>query len=264
MALIAVAADKGSPGVTTTALVLGGVWPRRALVAECDPAGGDLVYRLPRAGGGPLDPNVGVLSLAAGSRRGLTPEQVWAHTQVLHGGLEVLLGLANAEQSAGLGALWSGIGAALAALPDTDVLADLGRLSPGAPTQQLLTHAAAVVLVARATADQVAHVRDRAAALVRACEGAGATSPTISILLIAGERSAASAADQVRQLLRAQQSPADVLGVLAHDEAGAALLLGESTGLGRRRAERSLLVRSAREVAERLQQQVQRLSPVAG
>ena len=49
MALIAVAADKGAPGVTTTALALAAVWPRPVLLAECDPAGGDLVYRFPAA-----------------------------------------------------------------------------------------------------------------------------------------------------------------------------------------------------------------------
>ena len=42
--LIAVAADKGAPGVTTTAVALAAVWPRPVLLAECDPAGGDLVY----------------------------------------------------------------------------------------------------------------------------------------------------------------------------------------------------------------------------
>ena len=47
VALIAVAADKGAPGVTTTAVALAAVWPRPVLLAECDPAGGDLVYRLP-------------------------------------------------------------------------------------------------------------------------------------------------------------------------------------------------------------------------
>src|ERR1700733_5524315 len=52
MALIAVAADKGAPGVTTTALSLAAVWPRPVLLAECDPAGGDLVYRLPAPGRG--------------------------------------------------------------------------------------------------------------------------------------------------------------------------------------------------------------------
>ena len=41
MPLIVVASDKGSPGVTTTAITLAAVWPRRALLAELDPSGGD-------------------------------------------------------------------------------------------------------------------------------------------------------------------------------------------------------------------------------
>jgi len=65
MALIALAADKGSPGVTTAAVALSAVWPRRVLLAETDPAGGDLVYRSAAAHGGPLNPNTGMLSTAA-------------------------------------------------------------------------------------------------------------------------------------------------------------------------------------------------------
>jgi len=42
VALIAVAADKGAPGVTTACIALAAVWPRQVLLAECDPAGGDL------------------------------------------------------------------------------------------------------------------------------------------------------------------------------------------------------------------------------
>ena len=57
--LIAVAADKGAPGVTTTAVALAAVWPRPVLLAECDPAGGDIVYRLPGEGGDRLDPRRG-------------------------------------------------------------------------------------------------------------------------------------------------------------------------------------------------------------
>ncbi|CAL9302083.1 hypothetical protein SUDANB51_04775 [Streptomyces sp. enrichment culture] len=44
MALTALAADKGSPGVTTAAVALAAVWPRRVLLAEADPVGGALVY----------------------------------------------------------------------------------------------------------------------------------------------------------------------------------------------------------------------------
>ena len=65
MALVAVASGKGAPGVTTASVVLAAVWPRPVLMAECDPAGGDLVYRFPAADGGRLEPGRGLLSLAA-------------------------------------------------------------------------------------------------------------------------------------------------------------------------------------------------------
>src|ERR1700716_52006 len=85
MALIAIAADKGSPGVPTACVALAAVWPRRVLLAETDPAGGDLVYRSAAAHGGVLDPNTGLLSLAATARRGLAAEQLWDHAQPLSG-----------------------------------------------------------------------------------------------------------------------------------------------------------------------------------
>ncbi|HSS91257.1 MAG TPA: hypothetical protein VLL69_18210, partial [Streptosporangiaceae bacterium] len=74
MALVAVASDKGAPGVTTASVVLAAVWPRPVLLAECDPAGGDLRYRFRAADGGGLDPGRGLLSLAVAARRGLRPE----------------------------------------------------------------------------------------------------------------------------------------------------------------------------------------------
>lgn len=43
-------AAKGGPGVTTAAVALAAVWPRSAIVAECDPSGGDLALRLNATG----------------------------------------------------------------------------------------------------------------------------------------------------------------------------------------------------------------------
>ena len=117
MALIAVAADKGAPGVTTTATALAAVWPRPVVLAECDPAGGDIVYRLPGAHGGRLDPRRGLLSLAVAARHGLEPGQVWQHAQRLRGGLDVLAGVGNAEQGSGIEPLWGPVGDLLARLP---------------------------------------------------------------------------------------------------------------------------------------------------
>src|SRR6201996_7081313 len=144
MALIAIAADKGAPGVTTTALALAAVWPRPVLRAECDPAGGDLVSRLPAADGGRLDPRRGLLSLAVAARRGLQPHQAWEHVQKLNGGLDVLTGVTNADQGAGLNLLWGPVGRLLAANAQADVIADCGRLGVDGPIYALPAGAALI------------------------------------------------------------------------------------------------------------------------
>jgi hypothetical protein len=252
MALYAVAADKGSPGVTTTAVALGAVWPGRALVAECDPAGGDLAYRLPGRGGAPLDPNHGLLSLAATARHGLEPARIWEHVQLLGGGLEVLVGTSTAEQAGGLASLWDPLGQALARLPEADVLADLGRLGPRAPTLPLLRHAAVAVLVARATVDSVAHARDRLAALAGDLRDGGVAGPALGLVLVTEPKESRAAAAQVAEALRAARLPAEVLGTIAHDPKAARLLSGRWHG----RLGGSLLVRTARQVAARLHARV--------
>src|SRR5438552_1997397 len=43
MALIAMVSAKGSPGVTTAALACTLSWSTRTIMAECDPAGGDIL-----------------------------------------------------------------------------------------------------------------------------------------------------------------------------------------------------------------------------
>jgi len=57
MSLIAFASVKGSPGVTTTVLALASVWPtsQHLIVAELDPAGGDLATRFGQSFGARRD-----------------------------------------------------------------------------------------------------------------------------------------------------------------------------------------------------------------
>ncbi len=177
MALIAVAADKGAPGVTTTATALAAVWPRPVVLAECDPAGGDIVYRLPGAHGGRLDPRRGLLSLAVAARHGLGPAQVWEHAQRLRGGLDVLAGVTNAEQGSGIEPLWGPVGDLLATLPQADVIADCGRLGPDGPYYELLAQAAIVILVIRPSLGEVLRLRDRVAAVALAVGRAAGAGP---------------------------------------------------------------------------------------
>ena len=250
MSLIVLASDKGSPGVTTTAVALAGVWPRRAILAECDPAGGDLVYRVPAEGGAPLNPNIGMLSLATTARHGLSAHQLEVHLQRMHGGLELVTGLATGDQSAGLAGLWGVLGRAFDSLPDADVLADVGRVDAGSPALDLMAAAASVVLIARTSAEQIAHVRDRALSLLQRVGGGTATASgglgvPIGVVLIVDPKQRARLTAQVDELLRNSGLPVKVIGTVADDPDGADLI----NGRGRGRLDRTLLIRSAREVA---------------
>jgi hypothetical protein len=244
MALIALAADKGAPGVTTAATALGAVWPRAVLVAECDAAGGDLVYRLPAQDGSALDPSRGLLSLGATARRGLQPQQIQEHTQQLVGGLEVLVGVQASEQAGGLSWLWEPLGQALSAMP-ADVLADCGRIGSNPETLGLVAQADFVVLFARPTLEQVAHLRERVVALQRTLRQRSHRPPQIGVVVIAEQREYGKSIAEVRRVMQAAGLPDVVLGGLAFDVKGADLLRGEWGG----RLDRTLLIRSAREVA---------------
>ncbi|MEW2356915.1 hypothetical protein [Spirillospora sp. NPDC029432] len=284
MALIALAADKGAPGVTTAAVALGAVWPRPVLVAECDQAGGDLVYRLPAAAedaarggrgqdGGMLNPSRGLLSLAATARRGLRPDQIAEHCQRLVGGLDVLVGITSAEQARGMTWLWGPLGRAFAGLAPVDVLADCGRLGAGTPLYDLMREADMVVLFTRATLEQVAHLRERVAALAAELRGG----PPIGVVVLADPRDFRASIAEVDRIVAGAQhrlrapdgtvpaadpGPAPpqvtVLGGLALDPKGAEMLSGRWGG----RLDRSLLIRSAREVAGTLVGRLGTAAPV--
>jgi hypothetical protein len=245
--LIAVAADKGAPGVTTTAVALAAVWPRAVLLAECDPAGGDLVYRLPGEGGGRLDPRRGLLSLAVAARRDLQPSQLWAHAQKLRGGLDVLLGVTTAEQGAGLEPLWGPVGSVLAGLPQADVIADCGRVGADGPYYDLLACAAAVVLVTRPSLGDVVRLRDRAQAVALGVHRRAGRGIRLGVLVVADHRVFSRALAEVGQVL-GRDSAARVLGGIAFEPRSAELLRGEWGG----RLDKSLLIRTARDVAGQL------------
>ena len=248
MALIVIAADKGAPGVTTTALALAAVWPRPVLLAECDPSGGDLVYRFPAADGSALDPRRGLMTLAVAARRGLQPRQLWEHTQKLSGGLDVLTGVINAEQGASLGALWGPLGDLFAALPGGDVIADCGRLGADGQPYELLLRASAVLLVTRPNPGDVIRLRDRAAAVTAAASARGRRGLTPAVVVIAEQRTLRATTAEVGHALAHGNVPATVLGGIAADDKGAELMLGQWAG----KLDKTMLIRTARETAQQL------------
>ncbi|HET6187653.1 MAG TPA: hypothetical protein VFE59_11725 [Trebonia sp.] len=245
MALIAIAADKGAPGVTTASVALAAVWPRPVLLAECDTAGGDLVYRLPAADGSRLDPRRGLLSLAVAARRGLQPHQVWEHTQKLHGGLDILTGVSNAEQGSGLELLWGSVGRLLAAVPEADVIADCGRIGVDGPVYDLLAQASSVVLLTRATLGEVIRLRSRADAIVTALGKRGRAGRSLDVVVVADYKNFSSATAEVGQALRQGRAPARIVGGLAHEPKSAEQLRGEWSG----KLDKSMFIRTARAIA---------------
>lgn len=171
MAVIALVAAKGSPGVTTTALACTLSWHRRLVLAECDPAGGSIL-----AGylGGALDGRRGIGELAVSElREGNLEEAFWPQLVDLDApNRERLLlpGVVDPAQAGSVIPLWQRFADFFTDLergqPAYDVLVDCGRLQTIGPPWPLL-RAAAIVLVVTA-----AHLPDlsSARATVRAIQ----------------------------------------------------------------------------------------------
>ncbi len=242
MSLFMVASVKGSPGATTAALALAATWPRPAMLAELDPDGGDIRYRLTASDGEALDEEPALHTFAAQVMQG---PDVRDFVQELPGGLEVLLGLPTAEHSEQIERRWAPVGALLEAATGRDVVGDCGRLHPLSPTEELFPYAAALLLVTRPTVDGVAHLRARIEAMDDA--------PPIYVAVVTGHADSRSTR-QVQEVLDDAGLPASVLGRIAYDPFGAGTLAGEWTD----RLSRSWLMRSARDIAGKLIREVDR------
>jgi MinD-like ATPase involved in chromosome partitioning or flagellar assembly len=236
MALIAVASVKGAPGVSTAALSLAATWPRRAMLAELDPDGGDLRYRLRAEGGAPLAPEPGLVSYAADVVGGA---DVLDHLQVLPGGLRVLVGVSSAADTDELQGRWAAVGALLDAAPDVDVIADCGRLHPYTPVEDLLPYARALLVLTRPTIDGVAQLRSRLRTL--------SLDLPVYVGVVSGAREPRSARE-IQTVLNDADIAATVLGRVAYDPVGAGTIAGEWSGT----LNSSALMRSARELGHQL------------
>lgn len=243
MSLVVLAAGKGAPGVTTTAVALAAVWPCPAVLVEADPAGGDLVYRLPGADGQPLAQDRGLLSLAAAARSAPDAAGIAGHLQRVAGGLDVLVGPAGPTQAAGIAPGWPDLAAALGAHPDTDFVVDAGRLGPDTALP-VLARADLVVLVVRPTVAGVAHLRAALGWLGPRLE-ANSLSPDRLGVVVRTDSRQAGAEREVADVLATAGLSVPVLGALAEDPAGAAGLAGQWT----RALDRAPLVTSARALA---------------
>jgi hypothetical protein len=156
MAIIAMVSGKGSPGVSTAALACTLAWDSRIVLAECDPAGGDVLT-------GYLSqleiPPIGLLPLAAAALRDQLDE-VFAHQLIdldrtRLGHRLVLPGITDPVQAGTIRPTWEPLTGFFADLehaePGYDVIADCGRLTTSAPPWPLLLRADLILLVTRVT-----------------------------------------------------------------------------------------------------------------
>ncbi len=163
MTTVSVCSAKGSPGATTLACAIGAVWPagRRVVVAECDPAGGDLAARFN------LSAKRGMASLALEARRSPASAKldIDEHLQMLPGGLEILVGPTGAPASRTVDAEFAQclvrIGSERSeSTVVPDLVLDCGRAQPGAVGQsEALRTSRHVLVIARPTVEAVASTR---------------------------------------------------------------------------------------------------------
>lgn len=249
--IVSVCADKGSPGVTTLAAVLGLVWPGPRVVLEADTAGSDLSFRLrPSTGGGALggrlSPNPSIAVLATAARMGLTDPGPLPYAQDTTLGVPVVPGVLSAERFRALRSLWPQVAKGLAAWEGTAIV-DLGRLTQEHAALPLAKASTVVLLLTPATLEGLYHVRDRVAELSGTLGDPARTLSSLGVVVTGELRDRRSSLEQVRQVLASIGSPAPVIGFVAHDPAGArGLWAGELT----RRFAGSDLVRSVRCTAE--------------
>jgi hypothetical protein len=241
--LYALVSAGGSPGVTTTAVALALTWPTAAIVAECDPSGGDVLAGLLT---GHVAASRGLMehAIAAGrdgqaAARALREELIPLDS----GRTRMLLpGLTDPRQAIGLASAWASVAGTLTA-QHADVIADCGRLDAG-PGQPLPVLAAArtVVIVLRPTLRQLWSARSRVE-ILRQLDGG-----TLRLALVLTGPGTYSAHEVGHAL------GVPVAAVLPDDVRSAALL---SDGVGGQRTLSSgTLLRSARAAGKALRDHV--------
>ena len=241
MPLISLVSLKGSPGVTTTALALAAAWPEpQRLLAELDPAGGDLEIRLGLPAG-----SGGLAGLAAAARHPQSRHSPWEFACELAGGVHVLPAPPGADQAGACLRTLTAAGvlprlAAEATAGEAVVIADCGRLDRGAVTTQAGVLAGVVLVVVRPHLSDLAHLAGRLEAISQHATAAG-------LVLVTGaglpRGDPVYPADEISQALDAR-----VLGSLPADPRGVAALLA-GRGQPTRERRRLPLARAARDLA---------------
>jgi hypothetical protein len=244
--LTVVTSGKAAPGVTTSTWALAVSWPRELLVADCDPAGGDMA---PGLLAGRVSLHRGLLSWSTAARRDLSAKasatlltehavQVPEQPQVW-----LLPGFATATQGTSFTTeTWERLALALKqseASVAWDTLVDAGRLVTDRGCWPVLRAADRVLLAVRPSVRSVHAAQDAAQRLRREL---GDLAKVAALVVGEGPYSAA-------EVVGALQLP--LAGVLPHDRTAAAVL-SDGAMSSPKTLRRSALLRAASSLARDL------------
>jgi hypothetical protein len=213
------------PGVTTAALGMAAVADAsaRVVLAECDPAGGDLMLRHGLA----AKPNLVDLASAARGTAG-DPAVFRTVVQALRVGdrvVEVVVAPPGGAQSRAALPELTRAGQLVLNPPDRLVVADCGRFEALSAARPVLALADVVAVVVRATADALAHLEEHLGELLDAVTGR-----LVVLLAHGGLYHEAEVADVLGRYVAEELMGSDdqlaVYGPLPEDRRAAALLGG--------------------------------------
>jgi hypothetical protein len=217
--IVTVCADKGSPGVSWTATVLGMVWPGERVLLEADPSGGDAVVRMRTPEGQLLARQPALRGLAVDARSGNLPTSLLSYSHQTSLGVPVIPATdMRTEDFALIARQWPAVATAADRWPGT-VIADLGRLQEDSSAGPVAAVSTIVLLIARATPEGLYHLRERASTLAaRLGQGAHGRSPlTVAIICPAREHTARLRDVKVHLAAEASTSTIPVAGWIAED-----------------------------------------------
>ncbi len=248
MGVVAFLSAKGSPGTTTAALLAAALWPAPVLLVDADTEGGDVALRMRREDGAAVDRTRGLLSLLPLARREMQPGTLPEHAQVLRGGIEAVAGPGRPGSGGRRRAPVDQPRRRVRRAPPTATSSSTAAgCRRSRRTCRCCSAPTSWSCVLRPDVSGVVHARERLAALQPALVGPDGHVPRVGVVLVA-ERPRGRDAEGAAGVLARDVGGVDVLGRLAHDPAGAAVF----DGVELPRPERTLLVRSGREMVEQL------------
>lgn len=235
--LITLTSAKGSPGVTTAALALALCWPRPVVLAELDPAGGDVLAGY----GGGRGSGSGLQELIVTSRRGGLAARLPLHLMDLGTGGRTRLLPGVVDPATAANADWASLAAALVGLSEDgiDVLADCGRLRAEHGPTAVLERAERVVVVTRSSL-RALHAARSGITELAAIGGPGRLRGRLGVVVI-------GAGEPYREGEIGSALGVPVVGTLPRDPRSAAVL-SDGTPAGRLFSQ-SQLMRAARAFA---------------